>query len=1385
MSIDDDYDFEEDEIERGSDDESLYDTYQRVKDNGKKYQEKIDKYKEKRANKNQTSNEFQKPNNEQFRRGASNTGNKVTEEGVKKAGSEATKEFGKEAAKETGKQITKEAGKEVAKEAGKEVAKEAGKTVAKEAGKAAAKEGTKAAVQGATSATGYGIIIAVAIEVLDRMFKYLTDKEYREKQKEKAKKRRMYMLALVIGIFGFFFMFIAAPMYVMSEEGTATLEQIIKKREDRYTEDLHNDTSTKSVTKKTLMMFTNSEYRDLLKKDYDKIAGSSPAQYEDPGYKTTIKNNFYTDIINFFASSEDLKGKDEYDVATNVVEDIIKAEKENFNKIDWYVTSGRNAYSIVARQEFATLQEMQNKDKKPVRSGSISTSELSSGDMQTIPHTELKIPKLSKYDIDPTISNDTQKAYTYANAAQDYVQKWYIPYSIMIDTQDKNFVVNEVIGKMYHPIDFSLFEINRETKKTTVQYYLETTRTKYWEQWDVTTTYEKRKIYEVTRKTLVDEDGNNILDENGKKQYTESEAVYKRTEDNQTGQTSTDPETKSKSLPKSNTRDSKVGLEYFWNEDTTTEKSNTSNNPTYIETITENWSRGEIESETNIFGITKYYKVQTYNRVKIYEYKKIETVKDNTRVETTLTDGGKIAKENGQPMVKKVIVTRSLAPYRYIPKITHAETFYEVIDASYDIIPIDESDAPRTKEESDLDVNWTKEYGEIVTTETWDESITSGNYESKPYKVSYYSDADLEKLNRKVSRIEWFQDWGDTTEVENAIDNGNMNFGSAAATSENMTKLLEQAEKMAQEQQWKYGQGGDRGVSTTLEQLYKKRNIDCSAFVSSLYNIFLGVNPGSWTGGMKDTATAPGSGFVMAKINGDYSKLQLGDILWRSGHVGLYVGNGKQIDAGGPDGVAEPNKANVGSSYTHYIRYVGADLSDAEAPTTGGTGNTGDAGTNTESGPSTEKGIIYPHKTSEDRLVAYNTYGNSKGYSYDDMYFAFNQIEMRLSDIINSNISGANNGFGGFMWPVEITASNPGTNVINCFFGYTPAYGSDHTGIDISRGNINVREGLLTKGPYIVAAHDGTVTRATANPTTDGDGYTFVNIETTDGAYTTQYGHLSEIYVSTGDTVTKGQKIGKMGTTGQSTGVHLHFTVTDSSGGTRLDPLTFYNIAKASDPDTIANLSDINLMSITGIPTGYIYHSEKAAGSELLRDYIRGWEYTGTPPMNAAGTKYIIYDDGVGHATVGYGIDIFNGGFASTFQAAGYPTSIGGEVPVDFVDALEEQEVQSCLEAIMAKVDGLNLKEYQIHALVSRAYNCGVNGATGKRGNMTFVEAYNAYWSENDNLAGSTQVNFNHPLYTNYMAKPNTSNGQVLRGLTTRRQKEWGLFQTGNYDNTY
>lgn len=87
--------------------------------------------------------------------------------------------------------------------------------------------------------------------------------------------------------------------------------------------------------------------------------------------------------------------------------------------------------------------------------------------------------------------------------------------------------------------------------------------------------------------------------------------------------------------------------------------------------------------------------------------------------------------------------------------------------------------------------------------------------------------------------------------------------------------------------------------------------------------------------------------------------------------------------------------------------------------------------------------------------------------------------------------------------------------------------------------------------PAILAADAGTVMTA---GWPDGYGYgNRVEIDHGNG-YRTLYAHLSQIYVTPGQRVNRGDAIGKMGTTGRSTGIHLHFEVTRN--GVYLDPLT-------------------------------------------------------------------------------------------------------------------------------------------------------------------------------------------------------------------------------------
>lgn len=126
---------------------------------------------------------------------------------------------------------------------------------------------------------------------------------------------------------------------------------------------------------------------------------------------------------------------------------------------------------------------------------------------------------------------------------------------------------------------------------------------------------------------------------------------------------------------------------------------------------------------------------------------------------------------------------------------------------------------------------------------------------------------------------------------------------------------------------------------------------------------------------------------------------------------------------------------------------------------------------------------------------------------------------------------------GSFMWPL------PYTHNITSYFEWR--WGRMHQGIDISAGGVY--------GESIVAADGGTVTLAGNY----GDGYgNYVIIDHGNG-YQTLYGHCSSLAVSEGQHVSKGQTIGYVGSTGNSTGPHLHFEVRNN--GTQLNPLNFVN----------------------------------------------------------------------------------------------------------------------------------------------------------------------------------------------------------------------------------
>ena len=110
-----------------------------------------------------------------------------------------------------------------------------------------------------------------------------------------------------------------------------------------------------------------------------------------------------------------------------------------------------------------------------------------------------------------------------------------------------------------------------------------------------------------------------------------------------------------------------------------------------------------------------------------------------------------------------------------------------------------------------------------------------------------------------------------------------------------------------------------------------------------------------------------------------------------------------------------------------------------------------------------------------------------------------------------------------------------------------------HNGIDLT-GTWHGRVVAVAPGKVIEKWYVPDGKKRTGHPVFGG----YIRILHEDG-FVSGYGHLSSIYVHEGEYVNTGQVIGRIGSTGKSTGDHLHFSLQDAAGN-YLQPLRYISV---------------------------------------------------------------------------------------------------------------------------------------------------------------------------------------------------------------------------------
>lgn len=346
-----------------------------------------------------------------------------------------------------------------------------------------------------------------------------------------------------------------------------------------------------------------------------------------------------------------------------------------------------------------------------------------------------------------------------------------------------------------------------------------------------------------------------------------------------------------------------------------------------------------------------------------------------------------------------------------------------------------------------------------------------------------------------------------------------------------------------------------------------------------------------------------------------------------------------------------------------------------------------------------------------------------------------------------------------FWWPIgskettedagkKFASGAPESTVITSKYGMrkdpvTHQYTSLHSGVDLG--------GTLAE-TNIIAAKDGTV--ISVNDTCESFGETtcgghagnYILILHTDGMYSF-YGHLHQktITVKEGDSVAQGQVIGKMGSSGWSTGPHLHFEIrTGPSNSSAVDPLGYI------DPN---NTRPSGVSKVTEF-IGTLEGGSRAEDGNYVVDCVPGDIPTVGHGITLANNVNQFAEEGIMLKTSYSGKDAYKEYCGKKFEEA-------------LIDRIYEKVISRHVNAVKQALSNheLTLEPHQIDALTSLNYNTGnING---------FYDAYASYKS-----ASSICTSWWHE----YIIMKG-SNFEL--GLRRRRKSECHLYTTGDYNARY